>query len=187
MTKTGSSSLQREPKRLTLTFRVEGCAERSNSRTYACERLCERRLQRRDNLPHKTTTRKMLMCLNCWQVYITHTLYLLVHSPTSVHITLALYNTLANINDVEINKHFEFRISLNWFLLPVRSVYVIPNLMVQLPALEMFTVKNLGVSLAYTRAMLLRCICTCRSSLSYCRYATDFGQPYRGQGGHCRT
>ena len=163
------------------TFRVEGCAERSKSRTYACERVCERRPQRRDNLPQKTTTRKTLMCLHlCMSSLPTLCSYWFT-SLTAVHITFALYNVLPNRNDVQINKHFKFHISLSWFLFPVRSIYVIQNLMVQLPVLEMFTVKKLGVSFTYTRVMLLRCTCKCRSCLSHCSHMTDFRK-----GGHCR-
>jgi len=142
--------------------------------------------KRGDNLPHETTTRKMLMCLNCCTSSLATLCSYRVHSPTSVHITPAQYNTLPNRNDVEINKYFAFHISLNWFLLPVRSIYVTQNLMVQLPVFGMFSVKKLGVPLTYTRAMLLCCTCKCLSCLSYCRHMTDFRQPNRGQGGHCR-
>ena len=64
-TKTRSSPLQRGPKRPPLTLFMSRTVLNGLIHERACERLCERRLQRCDNLPHKTTTRKMLMCLNC--------------------------------------------------------------------------------------------------------------------------
>jgi hypothetical protein len=105
------------------TFRVESCAERSNSRTYACERLCERRLQRGDNLPHKTTTRKMLMCLNgCMSslptlcsYWFTPTPQYTSHSPfippDQTQITLKLINIL-NFTSVWTCSYFLFAVCM---------------------------------------------------------------------------
>jgi hypothetical protein len=119
-------------------------------------------------------------------VFITHTLYASVHTPPQ-HTLLSPFITPYQTNNVEINERFEFHTSQKCFVLPVRYVYVIQKLMVQLPVLEMFTFKKQGVPPTYTRVMLLRYKCTCWQCVFYCRYVTDFRQPITEKGGHRRN